>query len=95
MCMHPHKDWWLPQDFMKSELGEFFVGYEASARLSELAKLYPDMFESRKHGRFYQRRIKFDEGRIWYTDLPDDMKRIIKKYLTEKIPQKPEQERLI
>ena len=49
--------WWLPQDFMKNELGDLFVGYEASARLSELAKLYPNMIESKRQGKYMARRL--------------------------------------
>lgn len=50
--------WWLPQDFMRPELGELFVGYEASARLSELAKLHPDKIESQRQGKYMARRLK-------------------------------------
>jgi len=49
--------WWLPQDFMRPELGELFVGYEASARLSELAKLYPEKIESKRQGKYMARRL--------------------------------------
>lgn len=48
--------WFLPQDFMRGP--ENFVGYEASARLSELAKEYPDDIESEREGRQIKRRWK-------------------------------------
>ena len=32
--------------------GEYFVGYEASARMSELLKLYPNALLSTKDGRY-------------------------------------------
>ena len=36
------KRWWHPTDFMKNN--ENFVGYSASARMSELKKLLPGLF---------------------------------------------------
>lgn len=48
--------WWLPVDFMQSHLGELFVGYEASARLSELAKM--GEVDSKRAGKYMARRIK-------------------------------------
>lgn len=47
--------WWLPQDFMSDDLGSDFVGYEASARLSELAK--DGKVESRRSGKYLARRL--------------------------------------
>jgi len=63
MCSNPDKKWWLPQDFMQG--GQFFVGYEASARLSELQSENPDMFESQRNGRFIERRIVFENIDEW------------------------------
>lgn len=78
MCTAHIKQWWLPSDFMKG--GEFFVGYEASARLSELARQYPEMFESRRAGKYMERRIKFEEGRIWWHTIPKDLQAVVKRY---------------
>lgn len=55
------KRWWLASDFMQPGLGELFVGYEASARLSELAKLYPDKIESQQQGKYIARRLKQEQ----------------------------------
>jgi len=63
MCSNPDKQWWLPKDFMQG--GQFFVGYEASARLSELQSENPDMFESQRNGRFIERRIVFENIDEW------------------------------
>lgn len=49
--------WYFPQDFMQKNLGPCFVGYEASARLSELAKKYPDVFISERDGKYMKRRL--------------------------------------
>lgn len=47
--------WWLAKDFMQPNLGELFVGYEATARLSELAK--KGMVDTKQVGRF--RAVKY------------------------------------
>lgn len=39
---------WTAKDFQS---GKYFVGYEATARMSELLKLYPDLFIIKKDGR--------------------------------------------
>lgn len=80
MCQHHEKKWWLPTDFMKMEIGQFFVGYEASARLSELQSENPEMFESRRNGKFMERRICFETGKSWYSKAPKDLQLMIKKY---------------
>ena len=49
MFNHPDKKFWLAKDFMQ---GEYFVGYEASARMSELLKLYPNALIGTKDGRY-------------------------------------------
>lgn len=83
MCSHSYKKWWLPSDFMKSELGVLFVGYEASARLSELQRENPDMFESRRAGKYMERRIRFEDGRLWYPKIPAALKLVVKRYYKE------------
>lgn len=50
---HPGR-WFLPQDFMRQ--AAWFVGYEASARLSEIAKEFPKNVESKREGRQMARR---------------------------------------
>lgn len=69
--------WFYPQDFMS---GDLFVGYEASARLSELTKLYPLMIEAKREGKYVVRRINWEQKQLWYQDLPRDVKAIIDKY---------------
>lgn len=80
MCKNDTKMWWLPTDFMRSEAGEFFVGYEASARLSELQRENPQMFESRRAGKYMERRICFDTGREWHNTISKDLQLMIKRY---------------
>lgn len=78
MCQHPEVKWWFPYDFMKPELGDNFVGYEASARLSELATNYPDMVESERDGKYIKRRIRFETGKDWFWTLPKELRAVIK-----------------
>ena len=78
MCKHDLKKWWLPKDLMVS--GDFFVGYEASARLSELQKSHPYMFESRANGRFLERRIRFETGKEWFSTIPKELQSMVRKY---------------
>jgi len=49
------KRWFLAKDFMQPHLGELFVGYEASARLSELTS--KGMVDTKRIGRF--RAVKY------------------------------------
>lgn len=60
MIRRRSQEWFLPQDFMKSFLGDLFVGYEASARLSRLNSKYPFLFESRWEGKQIVRRFRFE-----------------------------------
>lgn len=40
---------WTAKDFQN---GKYFVGYEASARMSDLIRMYPNLFIVGKDGRF-------------------------------------------
>lgn len=53
------KEWFKASDFMLQGLGVYFVGYEASARMSELVKKYPYIFETKTEGRFRYAKINF------------------------------------
>jgi hypothetical protein len=62
MATSKTKIWWLPYELM----GEYavsgidlFIGYEASARLSELAR-DSELMESRKVGKYEARRLRFE-----------------------------------
>ncbi len=72
---HPGR-WFLPQDFMRDP--ERFVGYEASARLSEIAKEFPNNVESKREGRqiarrwvgramrsFYKAKVEYVDAGVW------------------------------
>lgn len=85
---HPHeqilrvmlrreKEWYSAPDFAA------LIGYEVSARYSELCKRYPEMFEARqKPGaeKYKERRIKFEEMEIWWDTLPLHYKTLFAAY---------------
>lgn len=70
--------YFYPHDFMQGNAYDgLFVGYEASARLSELAKLYPLMIQSKRDGKYIVRRIDFDKMYLWINTIPRSLKGII------------------
>ena len=75
------REWWLPFDFMRTSDGELFVGYEASARLSELRKEYPDMIESKRDGKYVATRLRREAVAEWFNTLPKYLKQIVAKEL--------------
>lgn len=48
---------WKASDFQS---GEFFIGYEATARMSDLMRVYPDKFIVGKDGRFRTLELNWD-----------------------------------
>ena len=54
MLDHPEKEWWYASDFQKSP---YFVGYEASARMSDIIREYPSLVDVDRDGRFRILRI--------------------------------------
>lgn len=58
MLENPSKRVWDARDFQK---GKYFVGYEATARISELVKQYPTLFIIGKDGRFRTIEINWDD----------------------------------
>lgn len=49
MLDHPQIKEWTAKAFQN---GKFFVGYEATARMSDLMRMYPEIFIVGKQGRF-------------------------------------------
>ena len=68
MLENKEKEIWLAKDFQR---GQWFIGYEATARMSDLARMYPELFIIGKEGRFRTLSI------IW------KKKRMIKKLMKE------------
>lgn len=63
MINNKEKELWTAKDFQKDP---YFVGYEASPRMSELAQMYPKLLVKGKDGRF--RTLSINWG---YEDISD------------------------
>lgn len=57
MLENKEKTIWTAKDFQS---GKYFVGYEATARMSELLNRYPTLFIVGKDGRFRTLSINWD-----------------------------------
>ena len=57
MLDSPQKKVWFAKDFQH---GENFIGYEASARMSELAQIYENILIVGKDGRFRTLEVNWD-----------------------------------
>lgn len=61
MLSNKSKTWWSAKDF---QYGENFVGYEATARMSELANMFVDLIKVAKDGRFRVLAINWDSKEL-------------------------------
>lgn len=61
MINNKDKKIWKATDFQKEP---YFVGYEASARMSELAKMIPEIFTTGKDGRFRTLSINWENEHL-------------------------------
>ena len=57
MMKNKNKKEWIASDFQKEP---YFVGYEASPRMSELSKMFPEQLITGKQGRFRTLSINWD-----------------------------------
>lgn len=67
MLENKKRIWWSAKDFQN---GKYFVGYEATARISELVEKYPDLIKVGKDGRFRIISINWESE-----NLQDQLKR--------------------
>lgn len=81
MLYGPAGKWWRPAAFMQPDLGDLFVGYEAGARMSEMASACPYLFETRDAGRFKERRLTLDGMNDWIERLPRDLRETFREEL--------------
>ena len=58
MLDNPQHKVWYAKDFQS---GKYFVGYEATARMSDLIRLYPDLIIVGKDGRFRTLEIDWEK----------------------------------
>lgn len=61
MLENREKTIWTAKDFQS---GRYFVGYEATARMSELVNRYPDLFIVGKDGRFRTLSINWENQKL-------------------------------
>lgn len=57
MLENKDKEIWTASDFQS---GKYFVGYEATARMSDLIRLHPNVFIVGKLGRFRTLKINWE-----------------------------------
>lgn len=57
MLENKEKELWIASDFQS---GKYFVGYEASARMSDLIRLHPNVFIVGKVDRFRSLKINWE-----------------------------------
>lgn len=70
MLENPGRTEWTAKDFQS---GEYFVGYEATARMSDLMRMYPDILIVGKQGRFRTLSIN------WGAEEIDTIKELVKE----------------
>ena len=58
MLDNKNTKYWKATDFQS---GKYYVGYEATARMSDLVRMYPELFIITKDGRFRLLSINWDE----------------------------------
>ena len=53
MARTPSKVWWYAPDFQQQYMTpELYVGYEATARISDILREYPSLLDTKRDGRF-------------------------------------------
>lgn len=68
MLENKSRIWWSAKDFQN---GKYFVGYEATARMSELKEMYGDLIKVGKDGRFRVLSINWESE-----ELEEQLKRL-------------------
>ena len=69
MLENPQIKWWYAKDFQH---GKYFIGYEASARMSDLYRIRPTLFNLGKDGRFRILSINWDNKK----EVEEEKKRL-------------------
>lgn len=84
MIKDKEKQFFMAGDFQDPEIR---VGWEASARMSDLARRYPQVVEASRSGRYRYLRFRFDNIPEMFATLPEDWTSFIRYNLDmEKIP---------
>ena len=87
------RSWYYPMHFMQGGLGEYFVGYEASARMTDICRKYPQIIEQEKKGKY--RVIRLAENfRDHLEEIPTEMAVFIRHQLLKTLSSSPEVPRI-
>ena len=70
MLENPMKEDWKASDFQS---GKYFVGYEASARMSDLLREYPFLFKVTRDGRFRTMSINWKNNKRVIKQIKKDL----------------------
>ena len=73
MFENKNKKEWKASDFQS---GKYFVGYEATARMSDLLRMYPDKLVAGKDGRFRTLSINWE-------NVDEEFEKQVNRYFPE------------
>ncbi len=77
------KDWFYPQDFMKPELSsQYFVGYTASSRMSEIMHKYPQMVEWKQAGKYRIMRFRKEDAHKFLPTLEPRIRSLVLQHMS-------------
>lgn len=69
------KEWFMAGDFQEPAISisnPLFVGWEASARMTDLRNTYPEMVESKKQGKYRWLKFRYDNTVAMFKTLPPE-----------------------
>lgn len=66
MVRNKAQEWFYAPDFQRPGMhADLFVGYEASARMSELIKDYPELVQYKREGKYRYIRVRYENRAAW------------------------------
>ena len=84
MIRRKEQDWFFAGDFQEPrvKLGdELFIGWEATARMSDLLRDYPQIVEAKKQGKYRYLRFRFENTAEMLKSLPSEWITLIRTEL--------------
>ena len=87
MARNPEQEWFYAPDFQQRNMDEdVFVGYEASARMSDIMRDYPGLIEVKRDGKYRYIKLCSDMRVFSNPMIPDILKEIIKQERSKQTP---------
>lgn len=78
MARTPSKEWWYAPDFQRPNMpSDLYVGYEATARISDVIREYPSLLDVKRDGRF--RYVKLRPTAEFSDSVPSEIVSMIKR----------------